>query len=735
MSFTPDIMDELRVTFFDECSEYLLRNEELLGTLRDGARNGTHERETLDAVFRVAHSIKAGAAAFGLTALADLTHRMEAALDRLRTGRLALTPPMLALLLESGDALAEQVEAAREGTGADGERARQIAERLAEAVDAAGTATTAVTVQAPAPLPADPDALRRWAIQFRPTAYSGGNEPLLIIRALGRLGRLVSQLDLTRLPDIENFDPTEPVLAWRIELETDHPESDIREVFEFVEDEADIRIDLMKDDGSAMAAIPGPAPATPIPPPPATPRIAAPVAAPASAPAAAAATMSTATPASASVPAPTPPQAAAVSEDATASGARGGTAPGGKGTIRVDLDRVDRLVDMVGELVITEATLTQLCRELDSRTQRRMIAALKGLSAHSRKLQDAVMAIRMQPVKSIFARMPRMVRDLAGRLGKTVELSMAGEATEVDKTIIEELADPLTHMIRNALDHGIERPEDRRAAGKPECGTVFLSAENKGGRIVIRVEDDGRGIDRPRVLAKARALGLVAADAAPSDDEIDALLFAPGFSTSESVTDVSGRGVGMDVVQRNIQSLGGRVTVQSEPGRGTRWTMTLPLTLAVLDGMLVRVGTELYVIPLANILESTRPKASDVHEVVGSGTVVFLRGDWLPLVRMAEVFQLPGAEHDPSRGIVVRVETDTAGVIGLVVDELLGQQQVVVKPIEQNFTHVRGVAATTILGNGRVCLILDLDDCVAMARDRRHALPDAASAPPPRAAA
>ncbi|MCG5241333.1 Hpt domain-containing protein, partial [Azospirillum doebereinerae] len=282
MSFTPDIMDELRVTFFDECSEYLLRNEELLGTLRDGARNGTHERETLDAVFRVAHSIKAGAAAFGLTALADLTHRMEAALDRLRTGRLALTPPMLALLLESGDALAEQVEAAREGTGADGERARQIAERLAEAVDAAGTATTAVTVQAPAPLPADPDALRRWAIQFRPTAYSGGNEPLLIVRALGRLGRLVSQLDLTRLPDIENFDPTEPVLAWRIELETDHPESDIREVFEFVEDEADIRIDLMKDDGSAMAAIPGPAPATPIPPPPATPRIAAPVAAPAS---------------------------------------------------------------------------------------------------------------------------------------------------------------------------------------------------------------------------------------------------------------------------------------------------------------------------------------------------------------------------------------------------------------------------------------------------------------------
>ncbi|MCG5243539.1 chemotaxis protein CheA, partial [Azospirillum doebereinerae] len=455
--------------------------------------------------------------------------------------------------------------------------------------------------------------------------------------------------------------------------------------------------------------------------------------------AAAAATMSTATPASTSVPAPTPPQAAAVSEDATASGARGGTAPGGKGTIRVDLDRVDRLVDMVGELVITEATLTQLCRELDSRTQRRMIAALKGLSAHSRKLQDAVMAIRMQPVKSIFARMPRMVRDLAGRLGKTVELSMAGEATEVDKTIIEELADPLTHMIRNALDHGIERPEDRRAAGKPECGTVFLSAENKGGRIVIRVEDDGRGIDRPRVLAKARALGLVAADAAPSDDEIDALLFAPGFSTSESVTDVSGRGVGMDVVQRNIQSLGGRVTVQSEPGRGTRWTMTLPLTLAVLDGMLVRVGTELYVIPLANILESTRPKASDVHEVVGSGTVVFLRGDWLPLVRMAEVFQLPGAEHDPSRGIVVRVETDTAGVIGLVVDELLGQQQVVVKPIEQNFTHVRGVAATTILGNGRVCLILDLDDCVAMARDRRHALPDAASATvptlPPRAAA
>ncbi|MBP2303505.1 chemotaxis protein CheA [Azospirillum picis] len=675
MSFDQDIMDELRATFFDECSEYLLRNEELLASLR-GGMGGAEERETLDAIFRIAHSIKAGAAAFGLPLLADLTHHLEAVLDRLRTGRLALDEVLLGLLLQSGDALAAQVDAARSGIGGNAGSVHAMIERLSGIAMQEPAVPPMPSLSAPRTVPAG--VLRRWAIRFRPIAYSGGNEPMLIIRALARLGRLVSTLDLTQLPDIEQFDPTEPVLAWRIELETIHPEADIREIFEFVEDEADILIEQVEgvERAAAPAADPLPVPAEP-------PQRAL-----------------------ADFPAPPAPQSP-VHEAAQGSG---------KGSIRVDLDRVDRLVDLVGELIITEAALAQVCQELDPRAQRRLAAVVKGLGLHSRNVQDAVMAIRMQPVKSIFARMPRMVRDLATRLGKNVEIATVGEMTEVDKTIIEELADPLTHMIRNALDHGIEPPADRIAAGKPPCGTITLSAENKGGRIIIRVEDDGRGIDRARVLARARSLGLVPPDAAPSSEEVDALLFAPGFSTSDTVTDVSGRGVGMDVVQRNIQRLGGRVTVQSEPGRGTGWTMSLPLTLAVLDGMLVRTGGELYVIPLANILDSTRPKPADVREVVGHGTMVYLRGDWLPLLRLGDLFNLPTARRAPSQGIVVRVETDTAGTIGLLVDELLGQQQVVVKPFEQNFTHVRGIAATTILGNGRVCLILDLDDCVALSR-------------------
>jgi len=353
------------------------------------------------------------------------------------------------------------------------------------------------------------------------------------------------------------------------------------------------------------------------------------------------------------------------------------------------------------------------------------------------QLYDEALQCRMRPFGDATRAYPRIVRDLARSLGKQVRFSIVGEGTQVDRDILDLLDAPLGHLLRNAIDHGVDSPDARRARGKPAEASVTLEARHSAGSLLVSVIDDGPGVDMDALRAAVVRQRLTDDETAArlSDPELLEFLLLPGFSMRDAVTDVSGRGVGMDVVQRNIQSLGGRVTVQSEPGRGTRWTMTLPLTLAVLDGMLVRVGAELYVIPLANILESTRPKAGDVHEVVGSGTVVFLRGDWLPLVRMADVFQLPNAERDPSRGIVVRVETDTAGVVGLVVDELLGQQQVVVKPIEQNFTHVRGVAATTILGNGRVCLILDLDDCVAMARDRRDASPDTAPALPPRAAA
>jgi two-component system, chemotaxis family, sensor kinase CheA len=337
-----------------------------------------------------------------------------------------------------------------------------------------------------------------------------------------------------------------------------------------------------------------------------------------------------------------------------------------------------------------------------------LINGLETLSQHLRELQEGVMAIRTQPVKSVFSRMPRLVRELSGQLGKDARLFITGEGTEIDKTVIEQLADPLTHLLRNAIDHGIERPDERVAGGKPAQGSIHLAAEHRSGRIVIEVADDGRGINRERVLARGRERGLVAADAQPSDEEIDNLIFLPGFSTAETVSNVSGRGVGMDVVRRNIQALGGRITVQSRHGEGSRFLLSLPLTLAILDGMIVAVGRESYIVPLTNIVESLRPRRQDIHAVVGCGDVVAIRGEYVKLLYLADHFGVPDAVDDAAHGIVVVVETEDSGQLGLVVDELLGQQQVVVKSLEANYGEVTGVGGATILGNGRVALILDM---------------------------
>jgi two-component system chemotaxis sensor kinase CheA len=330
------------------------------------------------------------------------------------------------------------------------------------------------------------------------------------------------------------------------------------------------------------------------------------------------------------------------------------------------------------------------------------------MSQHLRELQEGVMAIRAQPVKSVFSRMPRLVRELSAHLGKDVRLVISGEGTEIDKTVIEQLADPLTHLLRNALDHGVEPPQERQANGKPRQGTIWLSAEHRGGRIVIEVADDGRGIARPKVLAKARDRGLVARDAVLSDEEIDHLIFLPGFSTADTLSDISGRGVGMDVVKRNIQALGGRIAVESRNGAGSRFQLSLPLTLAILDGMAVAVGAESYIVPLTNIMESLRPRPDNIHPVTGHGDVLAIRGEYVPLVYLHRRFMVPGAVTDPCKGIVVIVESEGANRIGLVVDDLLGQQQVVVKSLEANYGAVDGIGGATVLGDGRVALILDV---------------------------
>jgi two-component system, chemotaxis family, sensor kinase CheA len=378
-------------------------------------------------------------------------------------------------------------------------------------------------------------------------------------------------------------------------------------------------------------------------------------------------------------------------------------------SIRVDVDKVDRLVNLVGELVITQAMLTEQSTLLPPDQYTTLIQGIEALAQSARELQESVMAIRAQPVKSVFARMPRVVRDLAATLGKEVRIVTSGEATEIDKTVIEQLNDPLTHMIRNALDHGIEDPATRVTAGKPRQGTIRLSAAQRSGRIIIEIADDGRGINREKILAKAQERGLIAAGASLSEEEIDNLIFLPAFSTAEVISNISGRGVGMDVVRRNVQSLGGRIHVQSRYGEGSRFTLSLPLTLAVLDGMVVSVAKETFIIPLTAIIESLRPKASDIHPVVGRGDVLALRGEYVPLIPLYRCFSISGAIKDPCRGIVIIVQSENAGRIGVMVDDLLGQQQVVVKSLESNYGSVDGVSGATILGNGRVALILDIE--------------------------
>jgi two-component system chemotaxis sensor kinase CheA len=489
----------------------------------------------------------------------------------------------------------------------------------------------------------------RWRVRFVPHAglFRSANEPLLIIRQLKRLGDVRVEADLSRLPHLAELDPEEAYLAWTLFVETAQPRGAIEAVFEFVGDDCDLTIT------AATAAGPADHPAA--------------------------------------APANETPAALAPSP-----------------SIRVDVEKVDRLVNLVGELVINQAMLAQLGSQLPPEMCAGLLNGLDTMSQHLREMQEGVMAIRAQPVKSVFSRMPRLVREVSAHLGKDVRLAVSGEGTEIDKTVIEQLADPLTHLLRNALDHGIETPEERLAAGKPRQGTIFLSAEHRGGRIVIEVADDGRGIPRPKVLAKARDRGLVAQDAVLSDEEIDHLIFLPGLSTSEALSDISGRGVGMDVVKRNIQALGGRIAVQSRDGTGSRFQLSLPLTLAILDGMAVAVGAESYIVPLTNIMESLRPKPDNIHPVTGHGDVLAIRGEYVPLVYLHQRFKVPDAVTDPCKGIVVIVESEGANRIGLVVDDLLGQQQVVVKSLEANYGPVEGVGGATVLGDGRVALILDV---------------------------
>jgi two-component system, chemotaxis family, sensor kinase CheA len=645
-------LERFKAMFLDECEEHIRTLEKSLTALQRGG----HGQEWIDNAFRAVHSIKGGAGMLGFARIVPFAHTLEAVLDAARLRQIAITEDLATTALRAVDCLSDLILAASKGTDmpAGYEAAHIVALTKAAGIAISAAAPAMATGPAARQDPPDADtpvARCTFHISFKP--HQGllrrANDPLLIFRQLRELGELTVTADPASLPPLHVMAATDAYLSWQLELSTAAGETAVRAVFEFVEDDCDLTIVPAHE-----VIAPAPTQLFPI---------------------------------QASMELP--------SGEAALS------------TIRVDLDRIDRLVNLAGEIAISQALVAQLIDQTLFNANPRMFQELSQLLVHTQNLQDSVMAIRAQPIRTIFERMPRLVRELCEQTGKNIVLRVTGESTEIDKTVIEQLSDPLTHMIRNAADHGLETAAERLAAGKPPEGIITLSAEQRGSRIVIEVGDDGRGINRERVRQQAVARNLIAADATLAPEEIDNLIFLPGFSTAEKVTDLSGRGVGMDVVKRNIQKLGGRVGIRTEPGRGSKMILTLPLTLAVLEGMIVRSGGESYVIPIASIYECRATWMKDTGLVPGFGDVLNVRGTYVTLLHLDRVFNANAPRKDLHHTIAIIAELEGGQQIALVVDEIIGQQQVVIKSITENLNHVPGIAGATILGDGRVALILD----------------------------
>ncbi|CAB3921060.1 chemotaxis protein CheA [Achromobacter piechaudii] len=683
-------------TFFDEADELLAQMEQLLLELDVGSP----DIEQLNAIFRAAHSIKGGAATFGcFTQLAGTTHLLENLLDAIRRGEMALRTDMIDIFLETKDVLKSQLDAYRASEEPDEavfERICAVLRQLAlehkdPAAAVAATPAPAPVVAAPVPPPAPVAAPE----PVQPAADSG-NLPLKV-----RITK-VSDKDaaslLEEMGNLGNVRASERADgALTVWMDSTCTPDDIEAVCCFIVDGDQLAISREAAPASQASA-------------PAAEPVAAPVAA-APAPAAPVA----------SEPVPTVADTAAAAEAITQAAARASrpAAPAHADkestSIRVGVEKVDQVINLVGELVITQAMLAQTASTLDPVLHDRLLNGMEQLERNARDLQEAVMSIRMMPMDYVFSRFPRLVRDIAGKMGKQIELQTYGRATELDKSLIERIIDPLTHLVRNSLDHGIETPEKRIAAGKDPVGQLVLSAQHNGGNIVIEVSDDGGGLNREKILKKAMAQGLAVNENSP-DDEIWQLIFAPGFSTAEKVTDISGRGVGMDVVRRNIQDMGGHVQLSCEPGNGTTTRIVLPLTLAILDGMSVRVGEETFILPLNHVTESLQPTNDQIYSVAGNERVMHVRGEYLPLVEMHRVFSVGEAQTDPTQAIAVIMQAEDRR-FALLVDHLIGQHQVVVKNLESNYRKVPGISAATILGDGSVALIVDV---FALARANRE---------------
>lgn len=722
-------LSQFHAVFFEESFEGLeLMEAALLDLDVDNP-----DSEQINAIFRAAHSIKGGSGTFGFVQVSEFTHILETLLDKVRDGGHAIDADGIELFLQSVDCLRGLLEALQAEQEPDLQRANQLTAVFQAVLDGATYADSSSQVNTNPPqdnginevlepeLPVIPEAENLGAVRqqigfkidFKPDTdmLKGGNDPVRMLRELATLGEIKTTLDASELPPLESLVADNCYVSWHIELMTSCKIDDVEEVFEWVEDECELSItpimadapntsnsqseDAQSNSNVQATDTKGERLVMPSGPLPSLDKLQLP---------------SPAVPKSSEVVHPIESSVQeAITTPVEAKPAKAKPVKVESSSIRVGIDKVDSLINLVGELVITQSMLGQMGSASDSINEENISHLREGLvqlEQNTRELQDSVMRIRMLPISFTFNRLPRMVRDISLQLGKQVQLELSGENTELDKTVMEKISDPMVHLIRNALDHGIEMPEVRKAAGKPELGTIALNAFHQGGSIVIEMTDDGGGIDTERLLAKARGNGLVGESELLTQDQKLELLFAPGLSTSEQVSDLSGRGVGMDVVRRNIQELNGSVEVSTEIGKGSKFRIRLPLTLAILDGQLVTVADQTYIFPLVSISESLQIDGARVNNLAGGSDVYSLREEYIPILRLDRLFGLRQGDAVLDGSLLVVIESE-GQKIGVVVDELLAQQQVVIKSLEDNYIRVLGVSGATILGDGNVAMILD----------------------------
>ncbi len=714
-----DDFSQFQDAFFEEAAEHLAIVED--GLLR--LEQHPEDLDLLNKIFRSAHSIKGTSGMFGFNAVAQFTHKMETLLDLLRNGQKVVTPQIADLLLKSTDCLKTLIDVAKTGAPVDDDIVQRLTAELAASQTSTGTQSSTPMAQVSGSTSAQAGFHGHvYRIAWTPPEwlFQRGLDPLQIFKELSDLGTVSHvTVDASKVPDLAVMDPEKCYLSWTMMLETVKDRSVVDVVFEFVREDSrlEIREELERQTQEGERAVAGVSGVTGV------------IDGTESKPLgeilveSGAVTRDTLDKALSQQKrvgeiliaqhAVTPQQveqALQKQQESAAQSKKTDTA-----SIRVDTDKIDKLINLVGELVITQSMLSDLGSRFETRQLSVLLERLAQLERNTREIQERVMSIRMLPIGTAFSRFPRLVRDLSAKAGKKIQLVLSGEETELDKTVIESIGDPLTHLVRNSADHGLEPPEERLDNNKPELGTIRLNAFHEGGSICITVEDDGRGLNRDKILAKAIKQGLIAENEKLSEDQIWLLIFKPGFSTAEKVTDVSGRGVGMDVVKRNIEGLGGAVSIKTALGKGTIFTLKLPLTLAIIEGMTVRVGRETYIVPLLSILESIQPKAASLKTVVGKGELIDVRSTYLPMVRLYDVFSLQPEHTDPTKAILLILETEGERV-AVMVDEIVGQQQVVIKSMEQNFRKVAGVAGATILGDGTVGFILDVRGLLEIAR-------------------